>query len=357
MVSTGPRDAGALRGAGQPSFAGRLQAAWLRRGAPLALAMLPVAALYAGLAACHRWLYRSGLRRAERMPVPVIVVGNVVAGGAGKTPVVVALVEWLSAQGWQPGVVSRGHGRQGDDVCEVRPDSDPRTVGDEPLQVAQRTGVPVFVGSRRADAARALLARHPGTRVLVCDDGLQHLALARDIELCVFDDRGIGNGWPLPAGPLREPWPRPVDFVLHTGGALLPGLERVPAFTLRRTLEPVARRADGSRQALAGLGRDRPVVAVAGIARPEAFFRMLADAGCAPAQALARPDHDSFDPPPPLPPDATIVCTEKDAVKLWRTHPSAWAVGLHLSIEPAFWRALEQRLRPRLSSADGSQTA
>ena len=339
------------------SLAGGLQAAWLRRGSALALAMLPVAALYAALGACHRWLYRSGLRKAERLPVPVIVVGNVVAGGAGKTPVVMALVEWLVAQGWRPGVISRGHGRRGHDTCEVFPGSDPRAVGDEPLQVAQRTGVPVFVGRRRAEAARALLARHPGTQVLVCDDGLQHLALARDIELCVFDERGVGNGWPLPAGPLREPWPRSVDFVLRAPGTPMALPPAAQAFTQRRSLDATARRADGSRRNLADLAREATLVAVAGIARPGAFFEMLAAAGCPPTQAMSLSDHDPFDPPPPLPAGVTVVCTDKDAVKLWRTRPDAWAVGLQLSIEPAFWLALEARLRPRLSSPDGPQTA
>src|SRR5690606_24360938 len=135
------------------------------------------------------------------------------------TPVTLALVRHLRDRGWHPGVVSRGYGRRTRDVREVLPASSPAEVGDEPLLIARAAGVPVFVGRQRAQAGRALLAAHPRTDILVCDDGLQHLALARDLEVCVFNDEGAGNGWLLPAGPLREPWPRRVDWVLHAGPA------------------------------------------------------------------------------------------------------------------------------------------
>lgn len=328
------------------SVAARLQRAWRGRGL-LASSMLPVAGLYAGLTGLRRLLYRVGLLRAERVGAPVIVVGNVVAGGAGKTPVVVAVVQRLQALGLQPGVVSRGYGRSGQDCREVLATSLPSDSGDEPLLIARRCGVPVFVAPRRAEAARALLARHPGTRVIVSDDGLQHLALARDVEVCVFDERGTGNGWLLPAGPLREPWPRQADLVLAPPGVAIDAGKGGPHFTLTRQLAAEAVRADGSRRPLADFAQE-PVVALAGIARPEAFFGMLRAAGITPAHALPLADHHDFDADPPaLPPGMAVLCTEKDAVKLWRLRPDAWAVPLAVDIEDAFWAAFDPLVRAR----------
>ena len=229
----------------------RLRAAWTRRG-PVAVLLWPLSRLYGALAARER-------RRAVsmRLPVPVVVIGNVVAGGAGKTPTTLAVVAHLKARGWRPGILSRGHGRDTDDCREVLPDSDPRAVGDEPLLLRQRAKVPVFVATRRAEAGRALLAAHPDCDLLVCDDGLQHLALARDVEICVFDARGVGNGWLLPAGPLREPWPRAVDLVLWTEPS--PTQPHTPGvFSANRRLAEHARRADGSRVPLAEL-RGQPL--------------------------------------------------------------------------------------------------
>lgn len=167
----------------------RLRRLWQRRSLAAAL-LLPLALLYGGLVRLRRRLYAARLLRSERLPVPVIVVGNVVAGGGGKTPVTRALVAHLQARGWRPGVISRGYGRADAQLRAVRPDSDARAVGDEPLLLARATGAPVFVARRRAEAGRALLAAHPEVDVLVCDDGLQHLALARDLEICVFNDQG-----------------------------------------------------------------------------------------------------------------------------------------------------------------------
>lgn len=328
-----------------------LQRAWLGRGA-VAWMLRPLSLLYGLLAGSRRFLFRAGLLHVDRLPVPVIVVGNVVAGGAGKTPVVAAVVEHLRARGLHPGVISRGYGRGTRGCREVLPTDAACDVGDEPLLVAQRCGVPVFVAARRSEAGRALLARHPGTQVLVSDDGLQHLPLARDVEVCVFDERGIGNGWLLPAGPLREPWPRAVDLVLRPDSAA-----GIDGLRVARRLAPQALRADGSRIALAELAR-QPVLALAGIARPEAFFAMLRQAGVQPSQTLALADHHDFDAHPPvLPTGVAVVCTEKDAVKLWRRRPDAWAVPLSVEIEPAFWRDLDRLLDAKLSSPDGPETA
>src|SRR3569623_1395299 len=162
-----------------------LQRAWLRRG-PLASLLWPLSLAFGCGVALRRFGYRSGFFRTERVGVPVIVVGNVVAGGSGKTPIVQAIVEHLEDNGLQAGIVSRGYGRLADDCREVAADSSPAAVGDEPLLLARACGVPIFVAPRRIDAARALLEKHPETKVLVSDAGLQHYALARDVELCVF---------------------------------------------------------------------------------------------------------------------------------------------------------------------------
>lgn len=318
-----------------------LQRAWLRRG-PLAWVLLPVAMLFGVVGALRKAFFRWGLVASTRMPVPVVVVGNLVAGGAGKTPVVIAILERLRARGLHAGLVSRGYGRRGADCREALADSDAAQVGDEPLLVKRRTGVPVFVATARAQAGAALLSAYPGTQVIVSDDGLQHLALQRDVEICVFDERGIGNGWLLPAGPLREPWPRKADLVLRPAGCT-----EIPGNTLRRTLAHHAVRADGTRKDLAQL-RGQPLHAVAGIAKPETFFRMLEEAGLQLAARHARPDHHGFDDDGGLPRDVILVCTEKDAVKLWRLRPDAWAVPLQLEIEPGFWQAFDRLLDAKL---------
>lgn len=327
-----------------------LQRAWLRRG-PLACLLWPLSLLFGNLAAARRAAFRAGLLRIESLPVPVVVVGNVVAGGAGKTPLVIALVRHLRSRGLEPGVVSRGHGRHGSECLQVDADSDPRAVGDEPLLVARATGAPVVVAASRVAAGRALLAAHPGCRVIVSDDGLQHARMARDIEVCVFDERGTGNGWLLPAGPLREPWPRPVDLVVRSGTP--PGID---GFEARRRLAPQLHRADGTQVALSSLA-GRPLTAVAAIGRPEAFFAMLRANGLHLARTLALPDHHDFSVLPPGLEAGELVCTEKDAVKLWRLRPDAWAAPLQVEIEPAFWTAFDRLLEARLSSRHGPQTA
>lgn len=328
--------------------ASRLQRAWLHRGV-LACLLWPLSLLYAALFALRRWFYRLGWLKTERVQVPVIVVGNVIAGGAGKTPVVMAVVRHLQARGLRVGVISRGYGRRTNDCREVLDESDPQDVGDEPALIRHATGAPVFVARRRAEAAQALLAQHPTTQVIVSDDGLQHLALARNIEICVFDDRGIGNGWRLPAGPLREAWPRRCDLVLHSGAQ--------PAFgggyTATRALAHDAVASDGKRVPLSALA-GKPVIALAAIARPDAFFEMLRARGLTLAETIALPDHFDFE-GWQAPSDAAhlLLCTEKDAVKLWRKAPGALAVPLHFAPAPEFFAALDAKL----SSLDGYQAA
>ncbi|MBS0291078.1 MAG: tetraacyldisaccharide 4'-kinase, partial [Proteobacteria bacterium] len=203
------------------------------------------------------------------------------------------------------------------------------------------------VARRRADAGRTLLAAHPETDILVCDDGLQHLGLARDVEICVFNDEGLGNGWLLPAGPLREPWPRAVDLVLHAGRA--PG-GPAPQFALQRTLADHAIDAWGRQVPLHAL-RGARLHALAAIARPQHFFAMLRAQGLTLARTEALPDHYDFSSwQRPLDKASIVICTEKDAVKLWPIHPDALAVPLQLTIAPAFFDALDARLAS-LSSA------
>ena len=336
----------------------RLLDAWVQRGW-LAWLLWPLSVLFGRLIALRRWCYRHGWLTTHQVGVPVIVVGNVVTGGAGKTPVVMALVKHLQDQGWAVGVVSRGYGRTSQGCREVMAASQPDDVGDEALLIHRRTGACVVVGSSRVEAAQMLLRNSPQTQVIVSDDGLQHLALGRLIEICVFDDRGCGNGFLLPAGPLREPWPRePLvppgsksasQWVLHTGEQ-----PRFAGYRARRRLADDAVRGDGSRIPLTQLARQAadtrtPVVALAGIARPEVFFDQLRARGLVLAATEALPDHYSFD-SWKCPPDKRqwLICTEKDAVKLWRHAPDAVAVPLEVVLDQELVSAVLERVRAAL---------
>ena len=298
--------------------------------------LTPLSLLFGALVAARQALYRSGFLPSVRLPVPVLVVGNVVAGGAGKTPLTIAIVQHLLDQGWRPGVVSRGHGRHTRGTRAVQMDSAPADVGDEPLLIHQKTGVPVWVGSKRSSAGLGLLQTHPDTDILICDDGLQHWALARDLEICVMDERGIGNGWLLPAGPLRETWPKKVDLLLHTGVNSVGG-----GFQAQRKLEDWAQDALGRRVALDSL-MGQPVDALAGLARPSGFFNLLCEKGLTLHQTTPLPDHFDFVDWSNSPLARPLLCTEKDAAKLWQHQPLALAVPLRLTPEPAFWQAFDR---------------
>ncbi len=337
---------------------------WTDRGLSAWL-LWPLSWLYAGVWRTRQAAYRQGWLASGHPGACVIVVGNVVAGGAGKTPTTVAIVQHLCQRGLAVGVVSRGHGRQDHQVRPVLASSTPAEVGDEPLLIQRRTGVPVWVGAARLQAARRLLQAHPDIQLIVCDDGLQHLALQRDLEICLMDDRGLGNGWLLPAGPLREPWPRPVDLLLHTQGQ-----RNGSGFVAHRQLAATAVNGRGETCALAALAA-QPVDAVAGLARPQAFFDMLRASGLTLAQTHALPDHHDYAGWTAPGTGRPLLCTEKDAVKLWAHQPEAWAVPLQMVPEAAFWPALEEHLarlglplRPAsarggapVSSAHGQQTA
>ena len=313
---------------------------WAGRSA-LAWCLWPVSIVYGVLFWLRKQLYALGIFKSERVAASVIVVGNVVAGGAGKTPLTLALVQHLKAQNVHVGIVSRGYGRASMQLQSVTPNSTPADVGDEPLFIFQQCQVPGVVGSNRVAAAQHLLSLHPEVSVILCDDGLQHTALQRDMEICVMDERGIGNGWLLPAGPLREPWPRAVDLLLHTGPRSM-----AQGYAARRSLSHFALKSDGSSVPLAQL-EGQEVQAVAAIARSQAFFAMLAQAGLTLKTCTERPDHDALENWQPPHPGLPLLCTEKDAVKLWAHYPEALAVPLIFEPEEAFWKAFDALFQTR----------
>ncbi len=301
------------------SAASSLQAAWLRRGW-LARLLLPVSWLYGVIVWLRAACYGQGLMQSVRLPVAVVVVGNLVAGGAGKTPTTIALVRLLRERGFTPGIVSRGYGRASEAVALVDRTASASLVGDEPLLMHLRTAAPVSVGADRVAAGLALLRAWPGVDILVSDDGLQHTRLARDAQVIVFDERGVGNGWLLPAGPLREAMPESVPLrsvVLYNapapstalGGHLarrhLTGLMRLRAWWAAEPAHP-----DAHAQL-----QGRSVLAAAGLARPQRFFDMLRTLGLR-IDELALPDHHDFSVLPWPADTADVIVTEKDAVKL-----------------------------------------
>ncbi len=295
-----------------------------------------------------------GWQSSTHLPVPVLVVGNVMVGGTGKTPIVIHLAERLTGLGWRVGVIARGHGGDLSASTEVSQHSLASHVGDEALLLKKRLHVPVFAGQQRAQAAAHLLQAYPHTQLILSDDGLQHHALHHDIALCVFDDRGLGNGWLLPAGPLRETWPRQLEE----------GVIQINVHTGSKAFEDsIAAHRQLAGFAVNGLGDKRPlgswigqqVDALAAIAQPSAFFSGLKDAGLTLSRQDALPDHDALSHWQPAT-ALDVLCTEKDAVKLWPQHPQVWAVPLTCELPDAFWRLLMPHLQ-RLSLAYGQQTA
>jgi tetraacyldisaccharide 4'-kinase len=335
------------------SFEQRLLRVWRSRG-PLAILLLLLAGPYALLSGLRRALYRAGLLHSHRIDRPVVVVGNLIAGGAGKTPTTLALIDLLRRHGWHPGVVSRGHGRRSRGVVDVETGTPATMSGDEPLLLRLRGRVPVCVGEDRVAAARELCARHPQVDIVVCDDGLQHLRLARDVQVLVFDERGAGNGWLLPAGPLREPMPRrvpPRSVVVYN--APRPSTPW-PGHVARRSLGAIVALSDwwagtGSRADGRCELRGRRVLAVAGVARPERFFDMLRAEGLDLVEHPL-PDHHDF--AAPAWPNGTgdVVLTEKDAVKLPPDRAGAvriWVAALDFGFDAALERELLALLPPR----------
>ena len=320
-----------------------LQRAWLKHG-PLACALWPLSQVFALLSGARRLLYRIGVFKPCRLGVPVIVVGNLVAGGAGKTPAVMAVVALLRRHGYTPGVLSRGYGRQNAaPTLEVHRGTAVRDSGDEPKLLHLRTGAPVMVGRERAAAGRALRASHPEVDVVVCDDGLQHLGLARDAQVIVFDERGAGNGWLLPAGPLREPLrasaPARSVVLYNATAATTPWPGRLGQRSLAGVVELGAwwQGQAATPRALDAL-RNRPLLAAAGIANPGRFFDMLRRHGLV-FDSLALPDHHPFATLPWRADATDVIVTEKDAVKI---EPGStgkirvWVAALDFQLGPGF---------------------
>ena len=323
-----------------------LTTAWHSRG-PLAWLLLPPSLLYRALTALRRGLFAVGLLKQVRLPVPVIVVGNIFVGGTGKTPLVIWLVEQLRSRGFRPGVISRGYGASVEGVTEVNEHSQPSEVGDEPLLIAMKARVPVLVGRRRVLAAQQLLQSHPDIDVVVSDDGLQHYALGRTVEIQLSDARGHGNGWLLPAGPLREPASRRSDF--YVGNGMLP-----PAggYLMQLVGDHAEQLADRSRRMpLSAIPAGARVVAAAGIGNPKRFFDMLAAQGVVLAHTIALPDHFDFSHNPFQDIAAEfILVTDKDAVKCARTETLAadrrlWSVPVEASIAGPLADQIVEKLR------------
>ena len=310
--------------------------------------LVPLSWVFGLVAGFRRALYLAGWIKTEKLPVPVIVVGNITVGGSGKTPLVLWLVNMLRAAGYHPGIVSRGYGGSLKALIEVDETMRPAQVGDEPVLLFRRAGCPVFVCPDRGLAARALLARHPQVDVVIADDGMQHYALPRDIEIAVVDgERGFGNGFRLPAGPLREPVSRlnSVQAVVVNGH---PVARRIPP-------DPVHMRFHGDTlYRLGNPSETKPARdfnrsaahALAGIGNPGRFFAHLRSLGLR-FEEHSFPDHHAFKRADlNLPGSGPILMTEKDAVKC---EPFAtdrcWVLAVDAELPPSFAQHILALLR------------
>jgi tetraacyldisaccharide 4'-kinase len=299
--------------------------------------------LFRGVLGLRRWAYALGLRRSRRLPVPVVVVGNLTAGGTGKTPLVAWLANELRQRGWQPGIITRGYGAAAAEARRLPPEAEPAEFGDEPVWLAHATGCPVAIGRRRADAGQLLVDRD-GVDLLLSDDGLQHWSLARDVEIVVIDgQRGFGNQRLLPAGPLREPLERlkRVDAVVVNGG------QREGAHSMQvRAERALSLRDLAIARPLSSFTGQR-VHAVAGIGNPRRFFDLLRSHGIV-LDAHPFPDHHPFERADlDFGDDLPVLITEKDAGKC---APFAdgriWVVPIDVELPAAFADAIHRQLHP-----------
>jgi tetraacyldisaccharide 4'-kinase len=320
-----------------------VEAAWQRRGAPAWL-LLPLSFAFLALIRLRRILYRAGVLPSVRLPVPVVVIGNITAGGAGKTPLVLRLVDELVRRGRHPGVVSRGYGGSAGGVREVSHGDTPAEVGDEPLLIKRRANCPVFVGRDRAAAGQALLAAHPECDLILCDDGLQHYRLARDVEIAVVDRRGFWNGWLMPAGPLREPVSRlaSVDAVVANGWSGAAGFRMA---LIGDRFVPLAGKVSHGDTPSDFAGQR--LHAVAGIGEPQRFFDHLETLGLR-FEAHPFPDHHAYVAGDLDFQGDAILTTEKDAVKFGALASlPVWVLPVAATVTPDLAQFILERIDGR----------
>lgn len=325
------------------SFSIWIQRQWQHHGF-CQLALIPISWLFWLISTSRRKAYAWGLLKSYRAPVPVIVVGNLSVGGAGKTPLVIWLMEQLKEAGFTPGVVSRGYGRARTGVAPVGALSLPADVGDEPLLIHKRTQCPVWVGADRAAACRDLLRSHPDCDVIVSDDGMQHYRIQRDIELVVIDaERGFGNGQLLPAGPLREPMSRlkDVDAIIYNGE-----VASGSGYTMRLRPGKVTNLSDGETLASLDIWHGMKVYAVAGIGNPMRFFRQLKELGLD-VESRAFSDHHAYAPEDlAFAENNPLLMTEKDAVKCRGfAKPSWWYLPVEAELDDGLLTEVVSKLR------------
>ncbi len=309
--------------------------------------LAPFSLLYVDVMRLRRFLYRIGLYKSEKLAVPVIIVGNITVGGTGKTPLVIWLAQLLKQLGYRPGVISRGYTGTANHIPQlVDTNSDPALVGDEALVLAARCGCPVAIGQNRPAAAGLLLAE-PGCNVIISDDGLQHYALRRDIEIVVIDgERRYGNGYCLPAGPLREPLERlhQVDLLVVNGGGELQPQE----YPMQCRGEQLINLLSGEHRDLAEFN-GRSCHAVAAIGNPSRFFRQLATAGLN-CVNHGFPDHYAFTAADlQFNDQRLIIMTEKDAVKCRGIATAAyWYLPVSAELPPGFAQQLLSLLNKKV---------
>ncbi|MDD4963132.1 MAG: tetraacyldisaccharide 4'-kinase [Gallionella sp.] len=346
---------------------------WHRRH-PLHLLLLPMSWLFGALAAGRRVLYRVGIFKSVRLAVPVMIVGNISVGGTGKTPLTLALARQLVERGFHPLIVSRGYGGNAQQPQRVLQDSTAEQVGDEPLLMARRGLCPVWIGRDRVAAAQAALAQHPECDVMLCDDGLQHYRLQRDVEIVVVDGvRGFGNGWLLPAGMLREPIRRlqTVDAVVVNGGnsgyefiRTSPARAKIdgesvrihshpqadahpPAFSMQLSGKQFVNLLNPQQTAQATDFQGLRLHAVAGIGNPQRYFDHLTSLGLS-FTPHAFPDHHPYA-KTDLAFEAcdALLLTEKDAVKCPSFADARfWVLRVEAQIEPALIELILRKLPP-----------
>ncbi|WP_416190988.1 tetraacyldisaccharide 4'-kinase [Neisseria sp. CCUG12390] len=326
---------------------------WQRPKPWLTLLLKPFSCVFARIAAKRRRDFLSGRLKSGKLPVPVVVVGNIHAGGAGKTPVVSALVSGLQKRGVNVGIISRGYGRAQKGVHVLNAASTAAQAGDEPLLLYRQTGAPTAVGSSRVEAGRALLAAYPEVQVIVADDGLQHYALQRDVEIAVFPsaDTARNDLDLLPNGGLREPLSRlgSVDAVVVSGGGNPAFRPSENMFSSRVETGAIYRLNRPSEKLDSGRLKNRRAAAAAGIAKPERFFDSLRGLGIELHETAALPDHADIT-PQDLPQADFVFVTEKDAVKLSDGLGSdalnhVWVLPICAIIEPDLAEFVSGRLK------------